>query len=74
MTLLYVLHVFALMTQSYGASSVTDDVRSTCLISSSVFEASRLTSCRRLFLGNLWCGHFGCCYPRLRAGMAQLSC
>ena len=28
MTLLYVLHVFALMTQSYAASSVIDDVRS----------------------------------------------
>ena len=32
MTFLYVLHVFALMTQSYAASSVIDDVRSTSLI------------------------------------------
>jgi hypothetical protein len=32
MTFLYVLHVFALMTQSYAASSVADDIRSMSLI------------------------------------------
>ena len=39
MTLLYVLHVFALMTQSYAASSVTDDIRSTSLMLYSGVEA-----------------------------------
>jgi len=73
MTFLYVLHVFALMTQSYAASSVTDDVRSTSLILCSPFDTSRLTRCRRLLLGNLWRGHLGCRYPWLRAWVAQFS-
>ena len=74
MTFLYVLHVFALMTQSYAASSVTDDVRSTSFILCSLFDTSRLTRCRRLLLGNLWRGHLGCCYPWLRAWVAEFSC
>lgn len=36
MTFLYVLHVFALMTQSYTANDVTDDIRSTSLFFCSV--------------------------------------
>ena len=32
MTFLYVLHVFALMTQSYAASGVIDNVRSKSLV------------------------------------------
>ena len=45
MTFLYVLHVFALMTQSYTGSRVVDDIRSTSLLCS-LFELSRLTSIR----------------------------
>ena len=40
MTFLYVLHVFALMTQSYAASVVTDNIRSTSSTLSYVFEPS----------------------------------
>jgi hypothetical protein len=70
MTLLYVLHVFALMTQSYAASVVAEDIRSTSPVVS-IFEASLLTCCRRLFLSNFWRCHPGCRYPRLWAGVAQ---
>ena len=73
MTFLYVLHVFALMTQSYAASTVADNFRSTSLIYH-ILKAFLLTSCRRLFLGDLWRCHSGCHNPRLRAGMAQFSC
>ena len=37
MTFLYVLHVFALMTQSYTGSRVVDDIRSTSFLSYSIW-------------------------------------
>ena len=73
MTLLYVLHVFALMTQAYGASVVANDIRSTSLIMP-VFEVSPLTGCRRFLLSNFWRCHPGCRRPRLWAGVAQFPC
>lgn len=46
MTFLYVLHVFALMTQSYSASRVGDDIRSASPLLCGFIEVSRLTSLR----------------------------